>query len=166
MSARARGGVDWRAAIGAGLIAGAVFMMLEMIMVPAFLGGSPWGPPRMIAAIVMGQGVLPSPPPPPSFDAGVLVAAMVVHFVLSVVYALIFAAIAGRLAGGMAALVGAGFGLVLYLVNFYLFTGLFPWFANARNWVSIFAHIVFGLTLALAYKGLERRAAPPTAPVA
>lgn len=37
---------DWKAAIWAGIIAGAVFMMLEMIMVPLSLGGSPWGPPR------------------------------------------------------------------------------------------------------------------------
>ncbi len=30
---------DWSSAVWAGLIAGAVFMMLEMIMVPVFGGG-------------------------------------------------------------------------------------------------------------------------------
>lgn len=47
--------------------------------------------------------------------------------------------------------VGAGYGLALYLVNFYLFTAVFPWFAMARNWVSVFAHIVFGLVAAWVY---------------
>jgi hypothetical protein len=42
-----------KAAILAGLIAGVVFMMLEMILVPVFMNGSPWAPPRMIAAIIM-----------------------------------------------------------------------------------------------------------------
>lgn len=56
--ASAERSVDWRAAIWAGIIAGAVFVVLEMLMVPLFLGGSPWGPPRMIGAIVMGEGVL------------------------------------------------------------------------------------------------------------
>jgi hypothetical protein len=39
-------------------------MMLQMGLV-ALAGDSPWGPPRMIAAIVMGEGVLP---PPATFD--------------------------------------------------------------------------------------------------
>ena len=74
-----RTGPNWAAAIWAGVIAGAVFMMLEMIMVPLFLGMSGWGPPRMIAAIVVAQGVLP---PPATFDSGILMVAMMVHFVL------------------------------------------------------------------------------------
>jgi hypothetical protein len=56
-----------------------------MVMVPTFLGGSPWGPLRMMAAIVLGQGVLPAPgqmPAPP--DGGVLMAALTVHTGLSV----------------------------------------------------------------------------------
>ena len=31
------------AALWAAIVAGAVFMMLEMIMVPVFMRGSPWG---------------------------------------------------------------------------------------------------------------------------
>lgn len=143
--------LDWRSATWAGIMSGAVFMMLEMIMVPLFLGGSPWGPPRMIAAIVLGQGVLP---PPATFDFGILMAAMMVHFVLSIVFAIALAWLVSRVGKGMALLVGAGFGLVLYLVNFYGFTAVFPWFAEARNWVSVFAHIVFGFVAAWAYREL------------
>ena len=139
---------DWGAAVKAGLLSGLIFLILEMIMVPLFLGGSPWGPPSMIAAIVMGQGVLP---PPPTFDLGVVLAAMVVHFALSVAFAVALAFILTRLKKGAALLTGGIFGLGLYVVNFYLFTALFPWFANARNWVSIFTHIVFGLLAAWFY---------------
>lgn len=149
-----RPGVDWSAAVWAGVISGAVFMMLEMIMVPMFLDGSPWGPPRMIAAMVLGQDVLP---PPATFDFVILMAAMVVHFVLSILYAIVLALIVRRWTMGPAVLVGGGFGLGLYLANFYVFTAVFPWFANARNWVSIFAHIMFGVVAAWAYKALESR---------
>lgn len=153
---RDRRGVNWSAAVWAGIISGAVFMMLEMIMVPVFLEGSPWGPPRMIAAIVMGQDVLP---PPATFDFGILMVAMLVHFPLSVVYSLVLAWIVYRWSTGPAVLVGGAYGLALYLVNFYLLTAVFPWFANARNWVSIFAHVMFGVVAAWAYKALEERGA-------
>lgn len=42
-------------------------------------------------------------------------------------------------------------------MNFYGFTTLFPWFAMARNWVSVFAHLVFGLAAAWAYKTLAEQ---------
>lgn len=150
---RQPGGVAWSAAIGAGLLAGVVFLILEMVMVPVFLHGSPWGPPRMIGAIALGKSVLP---PPATFTLGVFLTAVVVHFLLSVIYAIILGAIVHRMGMGMAILVGGGFGLLLYIANFYVLTALFPWFANARNWVTIFAHLLFGLIAAWAYKGLAR----------
>lgn len=149
--------LDLRAAIGAGVISGVVFMAMEMIMVSVFMGMSPWAPPRMIAAIVMGKSVLPMPDAPVTFDAGVMMAAMLVHFLLSVIYAIILAWIIRRLSTGTAILAGAAFGLTLYLINFYGFTAVFPWFAMARNWISIVSHIVFGMVAAWAYVALRRR---------
>ena len=141
-----------KTAIKAGLIAGAVFMMLEMIMVPVFMGGSPWAPPRMIAAIIFGKSVLPMPDQPVTFDFGVIMAAMVLHFMLSIVYAIIIGWLCRKLSMGASILIGAVFGLAIYVINFYGFTALFPWFAMARNWVSIFAHIMFGIIAALSFK--------------
>jgi uncharacterized membrane protein YagU involved in acid resistance len=149
--------VDWSAAVWSGVIAGAIFVVLEMMMVPIFLGGSAWAPPRMIAAIVMGEGVLP---PPATFDLGILMAAMAVHFVLSILFALGLALVIARMSLEVALAVGAAFGLGLYLVNFYGFTALFPWFAMARNWVSIVAHIAFGLIAAWSYRRLADRPRP------
>jgi hypothetical protein len=139
---------DWRAAIWAGVIAGVVFLVLEMLMVPIFLGGSPWDPPRMMAAIVLGETVLPIPGQPPALpNAGVLAAAMGVHFVLSIIYALTLAALLARVPPSAAIAVGIGFGITLYIVNFYGFTALFPWFAMGRNVITIAAHVVFGAVL-------------------
>lgn len=147
--------MDWKAAIWAGLIAGAVFMMLEMVLVPIFIGGSPWGPPRMIAAIGMGKSVLP---PPDTFALAPLMVAMLIHFMLSIVLTIALALLVARMGIGAAGMVGAVFGLLLYLVNFYGMTALFPWFAMARNWVSIFAHVMFGAVAALSYTWLRRSA--------
>lgn len=151
-------GLDWGAAVSAGLLAGLVFVIMEMILVATAGGGSAWGPPRMMAAIVMGNEVLPGPENPPTFDFGIFIVGMIVHFVLSVVLALILAAIlAGAGAGsGAAVAIGAAFGLVVYLVNFYGFTAIFPWFENARNWITIASHIVFGAVLGGSYAALAR----------
>ncbi|WP_411286526.1 hypothetical protein [Phenylobacterium sp.] len=144
--------VNWKAATWAGLIAGAVFMMMEMGLVAA-TGQSPWGPPRMIAAIAMGRDVLP---PPATFDAAVLMVAMAIHMAVSVLLALVFAFLAARLGLVMAVVAGAVFGLLIYLVNFYGMTAFFPWFAMARNAISIVSHVAFGAVLALSYKLIAR----------
>ena len=148
--------MDWKAVIWAALIAGIVFMMLEMALVATVGGGSPWGPPRMIAAMVMGKGVLP---PPATFEMAPMLVAMLVHFTTSVVYAAILGWVISsrRLGLGMSLLVGTLFGLLLYLVNFYVFTAVWPWFAMARGMISIFAHAAYGLTLGWAYRALTAR---------
>ncbi len=148
--------LDWKAAILAGLIAGAVFMMLEMVLVATVGGGSLWGPPRMIGAMVLGKEVLP---PPPTFDLGVMMVAMMIHAVLSIILGVILGWVIShlRLRLGASLILGAVFGLLVYFVNFYLFTGMFPWFAGARNWISAISHVMFGLVLAWTYHALASK---------
>jgi len=148
--------MDWKAVIWAAVIAGIVFMMLEMVLVATVGGGSPWGPPRMIAAMVMGEGVLP---PPATFEMATMLVAMLVHFTLSIVFAAILGwVISSRGFGlGMSLLVGTLFGLLIYFVSFYLFTSIWPWFAMARGMISIFAHAAYGFTLGWAYHALASR---------
>jgi len=145
---------DWSAAVWAGVIAGIVFMMAEMLMVMVFMGQSPWGPPRMIAAIIMGQNVLP---PPATFDIGIMMSAMVVHFPMSIVLGLIAGWIVHRMNSTSALLVGGIFGLAVYFVTFYLIApAMFPWFTMAQNWVSLVAHLMFGLVLGGVYAALRK----------
>lgn len=145
--------LDAKAAVWAGVIAGIVFVLLEMLMLPMFLGGSAWGPPRMIAAIAMGSDVLA---PPATFDAVIFLVAVVIHLVLSIALGFVFALLAKGRTIGTAILVGVVFGLVIYLFNFYVMTAVFPWFAEARNWVTIVAHLVFGIVLGWSYATFSR----------
>jgi hypothetical protein len=147
--------IDAKAAIWGGMVAGLVFLMAEMILI-AMTGESPWGPPRMMAAIVMGTDVLP---PPATFDLGIAMVGMIVHFVLSVIYGFVlgFAISRWRLGIGVAIVLGIVFGLLLYLVNFYLFTGLFPWFEMARNAITLVSHLLFGGVLGWVYRALAAR---------
>ena len=70
----------------------------------------------MIAAIGMGKSALP---PPATFDAGIMIVAMLIHFGLSVILAFMFAIIARGRTVGMSTMMGATSGLIVYLVNFY-----------------------------------------------
>lgn len=146
--------ISWRGVFWSGLIAGAVFLMLEMLLVPLLMGGSPWGPPRMIAAMAYGRGVLP---PPASFDMGIVLSAMIIHFTLSWILAAAFAWAFGGLSTGTAVIVGAVAGLLLYFINFYGFTAIWPWFAEARNFLSLSLHVVFGAVLAWSYMAIARK---------
>lgn len=110
---------------------------------------------RLTAALLMGTAVLP---PPSTARWDILLVATLIHFALSIAYALIPAQLAGRLRTGPALLAGALYGLLIYGVNLYGLTLLFPWFALARDWIALAAHLVFGLALAA---GCRLYAAPP-----
>lgn len=140
--------INWQRALLAGVIAGIVFVMMEMLLITLAMGESPWGPPRMMAAIVMGENVLP---PPATFDMGIVMTGMILHLVLSAAYGVLLAYLLRKasLTAGLA--IGAAFGLGLYLVNFYGFTLLFEWFSMARNWVTVLSHIAFGVVAAWFY---------------
>ncbi|WP_429451333.1 hypothetical protein [Paraburkholderia sp. 40] len=155
------GQLDWRAAVLAGVIAGVVFLVLGVILMALTTGGSLLEPPRMVAAIILGRGALRSPQ---AFSIGIVLAALVVHFALAIVFALILGLIMTSFnldsSVGMASLAGGAFAVAVYLINFYGMTQFFPWFAEARNSASLFAHIVLGIVAANLYMRLERNASP------
>lgn len=141
----------WRAAVWSGVIAGLVFLVLELLLM-AFTGVSIWAPVNMIGAIMLGEEVLS-----PAFNFVALLAALVAHFVLAIVFGLILSYIVYRLEEWAGIAVGAVFGLLLYWINFYGFTAAFPWFAEARGGISLFAHLIFGIVAAWSYKELAKR---------
>lgn len=104
---------------------------------------------RLTAALVMGNNVLP-PAPTPQWN--ILLVATLIHFALSVTYALILAHLVGRLHTVPTLFAGALYGLVIYVVNLYGLTVLFPWFAVNRDWVTVVVHLVFGVALAGGYR--------------
>lgn len=148
------GSIDYKAATWAGLITGVVFLILVMIMVPVFLDGSPWGPPRMMAAILLGEEVAP---PPGSFNWKIFMAAMVVHLPGSILLMIIGAFIIDKLSFVTALVVGSALGFLLYWIGFYLMTDVWPWFEKAQNWVSLVTHLIFGLVGVWAYFWIRDR---------
>jgi hypothetical protein len=86
-------------------------------------------------------------PPPATGHCDILLVATLIHFALSISYALPPALLAGRLAARQAISAGALYGLGIYFVNLYGFTLTFPWFAVARDWVTLLTHLVFGMAL-------------------
>jgi hypothetical protein len=102
----------------------------------------------------MGPDVLP---PPAKFDAHVMLVATFIHFALSIAYGLVLSALIFRLSTWLSLVIGATFGLVVYAVNMYGFTAFFPWFEATRDWITLTAHIVFGISAAAAYRLLSGR---------
>lgn len=149
---RMRQVVDWSAALWAGVVAGVVFLVFNMIMFPIFAGGSPWVLTRLQAAIVLGDGVLP---PPASFDLGITVVAMLLHFALSIAFGLLVAIVIHRWGLLVGVVGGAALGLALYGINFYALTTFFPWFTIIRSWIMVAAHIIFGAVAGGIYESLE-----------
>ena len=151
-----RNAPDGRAAILAGVAAGVGSALAQVLLWLVFTDAFPhalFRDARLTAAILLGQGVLP---PPATFDAVILLISALIHFALSIVYGLALAWVLTRAAVGATLLIGALFGLALYAVNLYGFTALFPWFAQVRDWVTLTAHLVFGVTAAGVYRWLRQ----------
>lgn len=154
----ARPRFDWAAASWAGIAAGIVSTLLQVLLWTSVIGDFPgalFRDARLAAAMLMGPEVLP---PPASFDARVMVVATLVHFALSLAYGLLLGFAIRRFAWWTSLLAGSGFGLLLYVVNLYGFTALFPWMAQVRTWDTLLAHLVFGLVAAAVYWRLRRTA--------
>ena len=143
--------------IWVGVVAGIVSTLIQILLWLIFTDDFPailYRDARLTAAMVLGDSVLP---PPQTFDAGVMLTATLIHFMLSVTYAALMALSTARLATIHAAWAGVGFGAVLYVVNLYGFTEIFPWFAQTRGWITLIAHLVFGLTAILVCRRLNIR---------
>lgn len=145
--------MDWRAAVIAGLIAGGLTLLLWMILLVLVTGGSLWTPFHHIAAILLGQDVLT---PSQSIDFRIVLTGVLIHLFLSVIYAIILAFIIHRWGLIVGIFGGALFGLAIYLINYYTFTALYPWFFPLRSWIALVGHIFYGAAAGGIYEALER----------
>ncbi len=146
---------DAKSAVLAGIAAGVVSTVAQVALWLVFTDAFPdilFRDARLAAAIVLGRDVLP---PPASFDMVVMLVSTVVHFALSIAYAVVLTAGLGSLGMGAAIVAGAAFGVALFVINMYGFTAVFPWFAAARDGITVAAHVVFGVTAAVVYHALS-----------
>lgn len=151
-SIRMRQLVDWRAALRASMIAGLGFLLLNLVLTNFVFGTNGWVFMRLLASLVLNKTVLA---PPATFDALVLLVALLTHFGLSIAFGLFIAYVVHR--GGLLTGVigGAILGLAFYAINFYTLTLFFPWFFALNTWIMVLTHMVFGALVGGIYEALE-----------
>lgn len=151
---------DWAAAAVSGLAAGAVLMVLDLLWSSIFNPEGPWRTAHMIAPIFIGTDALRTGGY--AFNVSVVAVALVVHYLLGILFGVVMAAVMTQFhldaSRGHALTAGAVLGTALYLVNFDLLVGLFPWLAEMQSWETLAAHVVFGVVAAYLYWRLKRTA--------
>jgi hypothetical protein len=137
--------------VAAGIVAAIVFAAFEMVAAAILMGPQAATMPlRMIGAVVLGAQALE-----PGYSLmTAAVTGVIVHLVLSIAFTGIFAAIAPPVlaaaglskTGGSLAWAGTAFGIVLWLVNFYLIAPAagWTWFPERTDpLVQFLAHAFF-----------------------
>lgn len=145
----------WSAALVAGFLAGALLMILELLW--AISGGNdPWLVAHKVAGITLGQSIVNTA----EFSIGIIATALMTHYVLGMLYGGVLAAILSGLgldeSPGMAFGIGAAFGIVLYVFNFYVMTNAYPWFVEMRTLATFIGHVIFGMMLGILYWRMRR----------
>ena len=144
--------VDWSASIWAGFISGAVLFIAIVVLLPQFEGGNAWVYIRLVASIVLGEGILP---PPASYSLKALFVALGLHFSFSVGASMLLAFIIHRWGLIVGILGGGVFGLCLYAINFYSLTFFVPWMFGMKGLWTCLAHVLFGAVSGGVYELLE-----------
>ena len=143
--------VDWKAAFIAGL-AGGFISMITNIFLSSRLLESPWLLIRIIASILLGEGVLP---PPADFSWQIFLASFFIHLLLSVIFAGLIAIVVHQWGIIISFIGGALMGMAFYAIAFYTFSILFPWFYTFRSWIFLVMYILYGAFTGSVYELLE-----------
>jgi len=153
--------VDWTAAAVSGFAAGAVLMVLDLLWSAFFNPDGPWRTSHMIAPIFTGGPRTTAY----GFSLAVVAISLATHYALGIIFGLVMAALLVQLkldsTPGRALAAGAVLGVLLYLVNFEVLVGFFPWLVALRGADTLAAHATFGMVAALFYRRLKRTATEP-----
>ncbi|WP_211228795.1 MULTISPECIES: SRPBCC family protein [Pseudomonas] len=130
-----------------GITAGILATAVQILM--WWMGGTPLLPTllrdaRLTAAIVLGPSILVTVP---AWRWDILMVATLIHFGLSILYAAIAMLFAYRPTTPVALVAGGLYGVLLYGLNLYAFTALYPWFTQVRGWDTLLTHVFFGMAL-------------------
>jgi hypothetical protein len=138
--------------VGAGLAGGFVFLAIELVLMPPTRFVSSDWILRLIASLMAGPVTLTAPS---ALSLAVLVPALAMHAALSLAFGYVLCRMTDGVTFWRSLAIGVGFGVALYLFNFYVMTRVFPWFATIRGPVTLLAHVLFGITAVVAHKGLS-----------
>lgn len=146
--------------VGSGLLAGAMFAAAQVIAAVT-TGDSTVIAFRRSASVLLGPAALTTTP-----TAIAIVVGLIAHAYLSTMYGLSYGVYSSALSAPTRrsaprqAVIGALYGVMLWLVNLQLFARIvFPWLLAVPQPVQVFLHAVcFGLPLGLRYAAAERDA--------
>lgn len=141
--------VAWRAIPFAGLIAGTVFLLLNMILSPLLLQIDATIILRYFASLTMGTSALVTD------DSSFLIVGLLTHYGLSIIFTLVIAIVVHRWGLGVGIVGGAILGLSIYGINLYAGTLIFEWFFAINNPLLVISHILFGAVAGGVYEMLD-----------
>ncbi len=145
-------GVNWRGGLYGGVVGGLVWLFVMMVSSVA-VGLPAWAPLKYIGAFLRGTNAALDAAP---FSWGTLVLGAVLHLFFSILYAFVLGAYIRYHSTKSAVFAGAIFGLILYIVNFHLFSPAFPWMETLLNPGTILAHLMYGLAVGWVYIRVEQ----------
>jgi hypothetical protein len=137
--------VQWWTGIKAALALAVLFWLVSR--------GIPWASSGAVSPTVLGREIKY----PGSLDSNLSMTAILLHFVSCVVYASVMMPLIHRFRYGSAALIGAGMGILLYLLNLAIFTIIGGGAPYSREFPVLVTHLAFGLIFTGVYKGLVKR---------
>lgn len=138
----------------AGAMAGVVLAVVRAVTA-ARAGGESWHPLEIASAPLLGPRALE-----PGFDATALVLGLVIHLALSVAWGAAFGLFFHGLSRRGTVIAGAFYGLVVWLLMFYVvlpLAGLSEVAATIATRTAIVDHVVFGLAIGIAYAPFQTR---------
>jgi len=141
--------VMWRAIPFAGLIAGTVFLLLNMVLSPMLLQIDATIILRYFASLTMGTSALVAD------NSSFLIVGLLTHYALSILFTLVIAIVVHRWGLGVGIVGGGILGLSIYGINLYAGTLIFEWFFAINNPLLAISHIVFGAVAGGVYEMLD-----------
>lgn len=141
--------VAWRAIPFAGLIAGTVFLLINLILSPLLLQIDPTIILRYFASLVMGPSALVSD------NASFLLVGILTHYALSILFTFVISIVIHKWGLGVGIVGGAILGLSIYGINLYTGTLIFEWFYAIDSPLLIVSHIIFGAVAGGVYEMLD-----------
>lgn len=144
-----------RTSLGAALVAGIVSTLVQVVLWIGFTRDFPgilFRDARLTAALVIGPDALA---PTLVSHAKVFLVATLVHFALSVAFVGPLVLVVARTRRLPATAAGAAYGIGLYAFNLHVMTLVFPWFVPARGWITLAAHVAFGVSASVASVALQ-----------
>lgn len=130
--------VSWRAIPIAGVVAGTVFLLTNVLLTPLLLDVDSILVLRYFGSLVLGSDVLTGN------EAIVPIVGVILHYVLSLVFALVIAIVVHRWGLIVGIVGGAILGAAIYGINLYTMTVFFEWFFAIHSGVLLLSHILFG----------------------